>query len=73
METEIQEFQGAKNGTHLIECIKKDQSFNYEKAQITFIGKSHGMPAILSKVVDGIPYLFNKKTQTWNRWFEERQ
>jgi hypothetical protein len=82
METEIPQFAGAKNGTHLIECMNNNESFNCNKLNLTFIGASklENIPQIckqqiLSKVINGKPYLFNPKIKQWEIWagFEERQ
>lgn len=79
---EIKNFESARNGKHLIECMKNNESFNLKSKGITFIGASEGenMPEIckqqiLSKVVNGKPYLMNPKTKMWEIWagFEERQ
>lgn len=78
----IQQFKEAHTGEHLLECMRNNESFNLSKPNLTFIGSSEGenLPEIckqqiLSKVMNGKPYLLNPKTKQWEIWpgFEERQ
>lgn len=71
-ESKFLTFKSAKNGKHLSECIKNDQSFSCQSLGLIYMSASHGMGDALVKVIDGVPYWILKSGEKIP-WFEEKQ